>query len=106
MRLATAVGLLLIVCLRQTRAQDCNLNGIPDPTDIANGLADCGGNGIPDVCESQFVVDHTLPAGVNAQDRPLSIVAADFNADSRTDIAFVVPTASEVFIGTNNGAGG
>lgn len=31
---------------------DCNVNGVPDSVEIAQGLADdCNGNGIPDVCE-------------------------------------------------------
>ncbi len=31
---------------------DCNLNGIPDPNDIASGFSnDCNANGIPDECE-------------------------------------------------------
>jgi hypothetical protein len=31
---------------------DCNVNGIPDPEDLANGTsADCNANGIPDECD-------------------------------------------------------
>jgi len=31
---------------------DCNNNGVPDATDIANGTSqDCNGNGIPDLCD-------------------------------------------------------
>lgn len=34
-------------------ADDCNLNGVPDATDIADGTeADCNFDGIPDLCES------------------------------------------------------
>ena len=33
--------------------QDCNLNGVPDACDIANGTSDdANGNGIPDECDS------------------------------------------------------
>lgn len=31
--------------------QDCNSNGILDPTDIINGAPDINGNSIPDICE-------------------------------------------------------
>lgn len=36
----------------QGSQQDCNRNGIPDPTDIANGTSsDCNGNLMPDECD-------------------------------------------------------
>ena len=44
----------LIACLLtgSALAQDCNQNGVPDATDIANGTSgDCNSNGVPDDCE-------------------------------------------------------
>ena len=36
----------------QANSSDCNNNGVPDATDIANGTSqDCNGNGIPDSCD-------------------------------------------------------
>ena len=36
----------------QANSGDCNNNGVPDATDIANGTSqDCNGNGIPDSCD-------------------------------------------------------
>ncbi len=38
---------------------DCNENGVPDATDIANGTSkDCNSNGVPDECESQNDCDN------------------------------------------------
>ncbi len=40
-----------ILQVRYVLAADCNMNGIADSVEIANGLADCDGDGVPDVCE-------------------------------------------------------
>ena len=41
-------------------SQDCNANGIPDSCDIARGFAkDCNGNGVPDSCD---LLAHGSPA--------------------------------------------
>jgi hypothetical protein len=40
-----------------TAFPDCNLNGVPDSEDIANGTStDCNGNGMPDECEGHTVI--------------------------------------------------
>ncbi len=55
-------GVMAIVVVASLAAQplcaqpmpDCNGNGVPDATDIANGTSDdCNGNGIPDECDLQ-----------------------------------------------------
>lgn len=45
-------GLLLIEIDEGSINNDCNINGIDDAVDLANGTStDCNGNGIPDECE-------------------------------------------------------
>ncbi len=46
------VGTLGRGTMNNTLFTDCNCNGVPDSTDIANGEPDMDGNGVPDVCES------------------------------------------------------
>lgn len=46
-----------------TPPPDCNANGIPDATDIANGTsADCAGDGVPDECETDTDGDGVIDA--------------------------------------------
>jgi hypothetical protein len=65
---------------------DCNLNGIPDTQDLAQGLStDCNGNGFPDDCE-----DGTVHADTGNMGAPLAgaILVANLNGQipSRTPV--------------------
>lgn len=68
-------------------AQDCNLNGVDDATDIVTGWSrDCNGDGLPDECE-------LIPLELAARDRAVPLesvphrsVVADFNGDGRADV--------------------
>ena len=77
-------GLLLEACLELQTAADCNGNGLPDETDIADGdSADIDGNGIPDECECPS--DVTGDARVDVEDI-LAIIAAFGQSDPDRDV--------------------
>ncbi|MFZ9882448.1 MAG: hypothetical protein ACO3QC_13730, partial [Phycisphaerales bacterium] len=51
-------GSLASACVEITTAPDCNLNGIPDATDIAGGTStDANGDGVPDECSCSADLD-------------------------------------------------
>ncbi len=65
---------------------DCNSNGVPDATDIADGTSlDCNTNGIPDECDTAAVfsaqlVITTVANGVS------SVFSADLDGDGDADV--------------------
>ncbi|MGB1071955.1 MAG: dockerin type I domain-containing protein, partial [Planctomycetota bacterium] len=62
---------------------DCNLNGILDSCDIANGTPDVNNNGIPDECdEGKFI-------------------RGDLNGDSNRDITDAVQILNYMFLNLN-----
>lgn len=51
-RILTWFILALPISGQTAFAQDCNFNGVPDQTDLAEGTsADCNGNQVPDECD-------------------------------------------------------
>ncbi len=54
--------------IAQGLAQDCNMNGIPDDCDIANGAPDINMNGVPDECEAPCVGDLNGDGDVDSGD--------------------------------------
>jgi len=51
-------GALASACLDIITAPDCNLNGVPDATDIAGGAStDANGDGVPDECSCSADLD-------------------------------------------------
>ena len=61
-------------------ASDCNINGVPDSIDIAQGAADCNANGVPDTCEAiTSPVDLNSDGFVDAGD--VSVILNTFGAE-------------------------
>ena len=71
-------GLTLVTGDPVQPVQDCDANGTPDDTDIANGAPDCDNNGVLDACQDNpcpqrtFLLDHGSDAA-NATGRALGV---------------------------------
>ena len=61
--------------------EDCNLNGILDSCDLANGVADLDGNGVIDECD------------------PLPFRRGDANGDGAFNVADAISTIDYLFLG-------
>jgi glucose/arabinose dehydrogenase len=78
---------------------DCNGNGIPDATDIANGTSrDCNGNGIPDECDISSGRS-TDCDGNGIPDECDSVVVTTTNFDTGNPFPFTVNGAAIVVNG-------
>ena len=68
----------------ELRGGDCNVNGIPDTEEVAQGDArDCDGDGVPDECELGF------PAGALRNwvgDEPWDLLAVDIDGNGAVDV--------------------
>jgi hypothetical protein len=65
--------------------EDCNGNGIPDATDIAQGTSfDCNGNLIPDECDTE--VQFTPHVIFDAADGAHGVFAVDLDEDGDADV--------------------
>jgi hypothetical protein len=67
--------------------EDCNLNGVLDEEDIANGTsADCNGNDTPDECEVAYVVGKDCNQ-TGVPDTCESMTGGDFDGTGVVDLA-------------------
>src|SRR5262245_41066907 len=68
-------------------AADCDRNGVDDAADIQAGThPDCNGNGVPDRCEFRPNIEFAGPAVLQVGESPESVLLADVDQDSRTDL--------------------
>jgi hypothetical protein len=106
MRTLSAAALALISCSRSLFALDCNGNGQEDALDIANGQShDCNLNSVPDECDLKPTFELVLAGSYALSARPTSLVAADFNADGREDLAVAKEDPGSLCILLNEGSG-
>ena len=109
-RIVYAAGLWLAIHTA-VPAQDCNLNGIVDATDIANcsgdpSCDDCNSNGVPDECDLVPQLTYGAAITINpAVTRPVCLVAADVNGAGGIDLVSGSLDSNLLEIWLGDGAG-
>ncbi len=104
-------GVLVTVAIetpRLLKAADCNVNGVEDATDVADGTsADCNANLIPDECEFEPPQFSIKESGFVPTPRPVWSVHRDFNADGLDDVAVLSqePTSKASIITVHSSRG-
>lgn len=94
---------LALTLSSSVQASDCNVNGVDDAEDLANGtLTDCNNNGVPDFCENTYKTDFTTAA----TGEPFSIQSAELTGDTHRDLAYVDRAGNSVVVLVGDGAGG
>ena len=83
------------------RAQgfDCNSNGRDDAEEIAEGrFTDCNQNGFADECEAVARLSGGAPDSLPLGDAPTRLLAGDFDADGRPEIAAALGRTGDIAI--------
>jgi hypothetical protein len=98
--------------IASVRAQDCDLDGIPDATEIANcpagdlSCADCNNNGVPDGCDLNSQLGYTSATTLSTSStRPVSLVVVDVNGANGPDLVVGTLDSPDLEIWLNNGSG-
>ena len=69
------------------RAQDCDVNGVRDATEIASGASeDCNENGIPDACEFVPLVFGEIGERPVPRGGPQAMTSGDLDGDGLSDL--------------------
>lgn len=88
------------------RAADCNLNGLEDAAEVAEGKGpDCNQNGIPDACDLAPRFALRAPESFAVGIFPTTVVSGDLNGDGMRDLVTVNEHTDDISVLINAGGG-
>jgi hypothetical protein len=103
-RAALVLLTVWVVFTPAARAQDCNGNGVPDSTDIANMTSlDCDSNGVPDECQPPVMLVFEIQASMFSTPQAeavLDVRAASASLDLLSGVPQVMPIGTAMYNAT------